>query len=170
MAAYEQESDTHIYFYGGVFSNFAYCPSGVSVAIGDELIAFRTSEHAFMALKAHEFGDTDAIEQLKEAVRPSDAKHIGRTVRNFDNDRWSEVRYDAMKAALLAKFTQNENHQRTLLETGNKILVEASPSDRVWGVGLEIGDRRLYSERTWQGQNLLGQCLIEVREIIRQTA
>ena len=156
MAAYEQESDTHIYFYGGVFSNFAYCPSGVSVAIGDELIAFRTSEHAFMALKAHEFGDTDA-------------KHIGRTVNNFDIDRWANVRYDAMKAALLAKFTQNENHKRALLDTGNKILVEASPSDRVWGVGLEIGDRRLYSENTWRGQNLLGQCLMEVREIIRQT-
>lgn len=170
MAAYEQESDTHIYFYGGVFSNFAYCPSGVSVAIGDELIAFRTSEHAFMALKAHEFGDTDAIEQLKEAVRPSDAKHIGRTVRNIANDRWSEVRYDAMRAVLLAKFTQNENHKRALLDTGNKILVEASPSDRVWGVGLEIGDRRLYSQNTWRGQNLLGQCLMEVREIIRQTA
>ena len=72
MANCEQESETHIYFYGGAFSNFAYCPSGVAVVIGDELVAFRTSEHAFMALKAHEFEDIDAIEQLKEAVRPSD--------------------------------------------------------------------------------------------------
>lgn len=170
MANYEQESETHIYFYGGVFSNFAYCPSGVAIVLGNELVAFRTAEHAFMALKAHEFGDVDAIEQLKEAVRPSDAKHIGREVRNFDNKRWAIVRFDAMKAALLAKFTQNENHKQTLLETGNKILVEASPSDRVWGVGVGIGDRRLYSERTWRGQNLLGQALMEIREIIRQTA
>lgn len=170
MATYEQESETHVYFYGGGFSNFAYCPSGVAVAIGDELIAFRTSEHAFMALKAHEFGDKDAIEELKEATRPSDARNIGRNIRGFDNNRWIAVRYDAMKAALLAKFSQNDNHKESLLGTGDKVLVEASPHDRVWGVGREIGDRRLYSEKTWRGQNLLGQCLMEVRDIIRQTA
>ena len=170
MAAYEQESETHIYFYGGAFSNFAYCPSGVAVVIGDELIAFRTAEHAFSALKAYKFGDADAIEQLKEAIRPSDAKHIGRNVRGFDNNRWTEVHYDAMRTVLLAKFTQNENHKKSLLETDSKIIVEASPYDCLWGVGREIVDRRLYSERTWRGQNLLGQCLMEVRDIIRQNA
>jgi len=166
MRIYEQESETHIYFYGGAFSNFATCPNGCAIEINGSVISFKTSEHAFMALKAVEFGDTVALKRIIEAKYPGEAKRIGRHAKGYNNATWSRVRYDRMKQCLVAKYTQNEYYKNKLLKTGDKVLVEASPTDKIWGVGVGIGDRALYSESTWNGQNLLGRCLMEVRSEI----
>ena len=166
MGFYEQESETHIYFYRGAFSNFATCRNGCAIEINGSVISFKTSEHALMALKAVEFGDTVALKRIIEAKYPGDARRIGRHIKGYNNDTWSRVRYDRMKQCLVAKYTQNEYYKNELLKTGDKVLVDASPTDKIWGVGVGIGDRALYSESTWNGQNLLGRCLMEVRSEI----
>lgn len=166
MSSYEQESETHIYFYGGVFSNFVTCHNGCAIEIDGRKISFKTSEHAFNALKAVEFGDMVSLKRIIESNYSSDAKEIGRYIKGFDDVVWERVRYDRMKQCLVAKYTQNENYRKILLETGNKVLVEARPTDKVWGVGVAIGDRNLYNELTWKGRNLLGRCLMEVRDEI----
>ena len=91
MKLRELESETHIYFYGGVFSNMTTCQNGVPIEIDNDIVAFRTSEHAFMALKAVEFGDVDSFNQIMNAPTPFDAKKIGRKVKGFDAKKWNSV-------------------------------------------------------------------------------
>ena len=165
MNFHEQESETHIYFDGGILSNFSTCRSGCAVDIGDMKIAFKTSEHAFMALKAYEFGDMAALKQIIDAPTPRDVRNIGDRIKGYNKAKWERVCYDRMKQCLVAKFTQNENYRKALLDTGTKVLVYAC-YNRFWGVGVSMGHRELYSESTWNGQNLLGRCLMEVRSEI----
>lgn len=166
----EYESQTHIYFYGGLFSNFSTCHNGCAIRIAGDMIAFKTSEHAFMASKAVEFNDLKALQRIINADYAGYAKKIGRQVKGFDPVHWDSVRYERMRQCLLAKYSQNELHQQALLASGDKILVEASPTDRIWGVGLGLNNRDLYDESKWKGKNLLGKCLMEVREQLKGDA
>jgi hypothetical protein len=96
---------------------------------------------------------------------PQDAKGIGRQIRNYNDRIWSAKRYHAMVQVLEAKFEDPELKE-ILLATGDRIIVEASPYDRIWGVGLSEEDDDLY-KGNWKGQNLLGKALMEVREKLR---
>lgn len=93
-------------------------------------------------------------------------KKLGRKVRNYDDSIWKEKRYDVVVKGNIAKFSQNEKLRSFLLSTGSKILVEASPKDTIWGIGLEESSPDALSPRKWQGENLLGFALMEVRDII----
>ena len=94
--------------------------------------------------------------------RRHDLRH--RRVRGFSEDRWAAARYDIVVAGNVAKFSQNDELRRYLLSTGTRVLVEASPLDRVWGIGLAEDDQRARSPSRWRGKNLLGFALMEVRE------
>lgn len=150
-------TDTHIYFWRNKapFSNFYRRPFTYK---GYDL---QFSEQGFMMEKANLF-DPSKVEAIARATQPDKAKALGRAVQNYDDAVWSSVRYDKMVEVLRAKFTEPFMRD-ILLRTGDRVIVEASPYDRIWGVGLDVKDPRILDEKNWRGQNLLGKALMEVR-------
>lgn len=127
-------------------------------------LRYPTTEHHMMAQKAVLFGDDVALAKILEAETPAEAKKLGRTVRGFDEQRWRDARAQIVYQGNLAKFRQHEHMGQYLRATEGRILVEASPMDRIWGIGLSKDDARAQDPRTWRGQNLLGFVLMEVRQ------
>ena len=130
-------------------------------------IAYPTAEHFMMAGKARLFGDVEVEERVLAASTPKQAKALGREVRPFDGARWEEARMEIVVRGNLAKFEQNPQLRRYLEGTGDAVLVEASPVDRIWGIGLAEDDPRARRPREWRGLNLLGFALMDVRERLR---
>ncbi|WP_350447851.1 NADAR family protein [Pseudomonas solani] len=127
-------------------------------------VRYATAEHWMMAGKARLFGDEQALERILAARTPADAKALGREVRGFDDARWRTHSFELVVEGNLGKFEQNPDMQRVLLGTGTKVLVEASPVDPVWGIGLAEADAAAREPATWRGLNLLGFALMQVRE------
>ena len=125
--------------------------------------SYASAEHFMMAEKARLFGDETTRAAILAASKPGAAKALGRMVRGFDDQRWMEHRFDIVVRASLAKFGQNADLRGYLLETGDKVLVEASPVDRVWGIGLAADDARAQRPSEWSGLNLLGFALMRAR-------
>ena len=95
-------------------------------------------------------------------------KALGRKVRNFDPQVWDKVKYSIVLNGNYYKFTQNKEMMDFLLSTGDKILVEASPLDTIWGIGLDKDNEKAHNIASWRGKNLLGFALMEVRDEIRK--
>ncbi|MCO7225190.1 NADAR family protein [Pleionea sp. CnH1-48] len=127
-------------------------------------IAFKTAEHFMMAEKAKLFGDQVHYDKIIHATNPGDAKALGRQVRGYEDERWIAHRFDIVVQANLEKFSQNPALSEYLLGTGKKVLVEASPVDRIWGIGLAADDPKALNPNSWCGLNLLGFALMEVRQ------
>jgi len=132
-----------------------------------EGVSYPSAEHYMMAAKARLSGDAEAVEKILAAPHPGAAKALGRQVRGFDERRWAEHRFDAVVAGNLAKFGQHPDLLGFLLGTGRRVLVEASPQDAIWGIGLAADDDRAASPENWPGLNLLGFALMEVRDQLR---
>jgi len=126
-------------------------------------VRYETAEHWMMAEKARLFGDDDAAGRIVSAPHPGAAKRIGREVRGFDQEVWEERRFGIVVAGNRAKFEQHAELGAFLRGTGTRVLVEASPVDRVWGIGLAADDPRAASPGEWEGLNLLGFALMQVR-------
>ena len=120
-----------------------------------------------MAAKARLFGDATSLARILACEHPKQAKEYGRVVVGFDENLWTKERIDLVVAGNHAKFAQNSSLQHFLLGTGEKILVEASPTDRIWGIGLTADDERAKNPAQWRGLSLLGFALMEVRERLR---
>jgi ribA/ribD-fused uncharacterized protein len=125
---------------------------------------YPTAEHFMMAEKAALFGDLEARQQVLHAKNPSTAKALGRQVRGFDEAIWLENRFSIVVRASQAKFMQNPELKQFLKQTGSCVLVEASPVDKVWGIGLAKEDVKASDPNLWLGLNLLGFALMRVRE------
>jgi ribA/ribD-fused uncharacterized protein len=125
---------------------------------------YPTAEHFMMAQKAALFGDLDTRAQVLRASNPGAAKALGRQVRGFDEAVWAEKRFEIVVRANEAKFSQNPQLQQFLATTGSRILVEASPVDKIWGIGLAQDDERAKDPNHWLGLNLLGFALMQVRD------
>lgn len=154
-------TDTHVYFFidDAPFSNFyqtAFVYKGYTLQF---------SEQGLMIEKAMLFEPSKA-EEIANASHPYQAKQLGRSIQNYDDKQWGAVRYDKMVDVLKAKFSQ-PRLKEILLETGNRIIVEGSPYDRIWGVKIDWQDDRILNETNWKGQNLLGEALMEVRDYYR---
>lgn len=124
---------------------------------------YATAEHWMMAGKARLFDDPAVLAQIVASQDPGKVKALGRQIVNFDEARWVEHRYGIVVAGNLGKFEQNPDLRRFLLSTGDKVLVEASPVDAIWGVGLAADDPDVARPEHWRGLNLLGFALMEVR-------
>lgn len=129
---------------------------------------FATGEHYMMWSKAMLFGDTGIAEQILAASHPHRAKTLGRQVQGFDQIAWEANRYAIVVDGSVAKFGQHAELRAYLLGTGDRTLVEASPVDRIWGIGLAADDPRATNPGQWQGLNLLGFALMHARERLRQ--
>jgi ribA/ribD-fused uncharacterized protein len=127
-------------------------------------VEYATAEHWMMAGKARLFDDAEGLAAVLATHNPYKAKAAGRAVRGFDDVRWREARFELVVAGNLAKFTQHPELREFLKRTGRRVLVEASPYDRIWGVGLAPTDEDVAHPARWRGLNLLGFALMDVRE------
>ncbi len=127
---------------------------------------FATAEHYMMWRKAHLFDDHDLAASMLTVEHPKDVKALGREVRGFDQSVWEATRYDIVVTGNKHKFAQHEDLREFLLATGEQVLVEASPDDRIWGIGMAADDPHAADPALWRGQNLLGFALGEVRELL----
>ena len=120
-------------------------------------------EQYMMAAKARVFHDREALTRIMASVDPGEIKALGRQVRNFDGRLWDQHKYKVVAQGNLQKFVQTPTLRQFLLDTGDKILVEASPYDRIWGIGLGKDAPEAALPPQWLGQNLVGFALMEVR-------
>jgi ribA/ribD-fused uncharacterized protein len=127
---------------------------------------YRHAEAFMMAEKARLFGDEETRQLVLLAAHPGEAKKLGRSVRGFDDETWTAARYDVVLRASVAKFGQNEALGSYLRSTGPAVLVEASPPDRIWGIGLGAGDEGARTPSQWRGLNLLGFALTHARKLL----
>lgn len=126
-----------------------------------------SAEQYMMAQKALLFNDKEVFNQIMRENNQKNIKHLGRKVRNFDNKLWEENKSRIVTEGNVLKFSQNKDMLDTLLSTEDDILIEASPYDRIWGIGMKVGDRGIYDPSKWKGENLLGFILMEVRDKLR---
>ena len=129
---------------------------------------FATAEHFMMAEKARLFGDREAEAAVLRSTEPSEAKAIGRRVRGFDEQAWADARRSIVLAGNSAKFHQHPALGAFLAAIREDVIVEASPTDTVWGIGLRETDPAARDPRRWRGINLLGFALMAVRDELRQ--
>lgn len=128
-----------------------------------DAVSYPTAEHFMMAGKARLFGDTDTLAAILAADHPHAAKKLGRQVQGFQGKAWDPVRFELVVAANVAKFGQNPELGDYLRQTEQRVLVEASPRDAIWGIGLSVEEARDRPPATWPGLNLLGFALMETR-------
>ena len=146
------------FFWSGPFSNWHPSPFVV------DGITYNCSEQYMMAEKARMFGDDATLKRIMSAADPSDQKRFGRAVQNFDKEKWDAEARNIVFKGCYAKFKQDEDLKRVLLDTVGTTLVEASPEDKIWGIGLRKNDPRAQKRETWRGTNWLGEVLTKVRD------
>ncbi|HEX9512179.1 MAG TPA: NADAR family protein [Puia sp.] len=127
-------------------------------------LTYQTAEHWMMAGKARFFGDEAALEVILASETPAKAKEGGRLVRNFDPAIWDEHKFDIVVNGNVRKFAAYPELKTFLLNTGDQVLVEASPRDRIWGIGMPGENPAARDPALWRGENLLGFALMEVRD------
>ncbi|MFM7148480.1 MAG: NADAR family protein [Gemmataceae bacterium] len=126
-------------------------------------VTYPTAEHWMMASKARLFGDEGTLQKILATEDPKAAKAMGRLVKNFDDGIWKQHARRLVTEGNAAKFGQNQSLREYLVGTGDQVLVEASPYDDLWGIGLKATDERAKNPATWNGLNWLGFALMDVR-------
>lgn len=130
-------------------------------------ISYNCCEKRMMHQKAILFGDLETAELILKEDDPKEHKKFGRLVKNFCPEEWNAVADDVVFNANLAKFSQNEDLKKLLLDTGDKIIVECAPYDAIWGNGLNITETLQTKEIDWKGTNRLGKAIMRVREALK---
>ena len=131
-------------------------------------ITYYRMEQFMMAEKARLFGDQETLAKIMATTNPREHKELGRQVKGFDKAKWDAVARDVVYKGCLAKFSQNPALKKALLATEGTSMVEASPVDRIWGIGLAEDDPRALDRSTWLGLNWLGEVLDRVREELKK--
>jgi ribA/ribD-fused uncharacterized protein len=130
-------------------------------------VTYKTAEHWMMAKKATLFNDNEILERIIQVNSPAEAKKLGREVRNYVDSVWLENRYEIVRQGSFHKFSQNLDLRTFLMNTKERILVEASPVDAIWGIGMAGDHKDIHNPEKWQGLNLLGFALMEVRDELK---
>lgn len=128
-------------------------------------VTYPTCEHWMMYHKAMLFNDVETAQKILRTSTPKEVKRLGRQVRNFDAKKWDENKYNIVKQGNLLKFSQHKDLHDYIckLAKNNIAFVEASPYDKIWGIGMRASDPRAKYPNQWLGENLLGKALTEVR-------
>jgi ribA/ribD-fused uncharacterized protein len=160
------EEEFHL-FWGGTFSQ--WLPADMEI----DGVTYSCCEQYMMAEKARLFKDEEALEKIMSTRNPREQKAIGRKVKNFVKEEWEKIQmngkpfcWNVVYKANEAKFTQNPGLLEDLVRTKGKTLVEASPYDKIWGIGRGEEDSRALSRNTWDGLNWLGEVCTELREAL----
>lgn len=147
-------------FWGGYLSNWHIAPFTISGA------RYNCVEQWMMHSKALHFHDMDTARRVMATPHPKAQKELGRKVKGFRENSWAAVREDIVFLGTCAKYRQNPDLLKLLLATGNKTIVEASPYDTIWGIGLAEDDPRAKDPSKWRGQNLLGKVIMHARAVL----
>ena len=145
----------------GCFSNWYPCSFTV------DGISYTSTEQYMMHSKAVLFGDLETAGRITATDDVAEIKALGRTAHGFDPAMWQAMRESVVERGVLEKFLQNPDLARVLLSTGDAVLAEAAAKDQVWGIGLGMQDSEKEDASNWRGENLLGQCLMNVRTALR---
>jgi len=151
--------EKYTFFYGGPFSQWYICQF-----YDEDKNKYVCAEQYMMAQKARMFGDERILDIIMTTGNPKQHKMLGRKVKNFDKEKWEEKAKDIVYQGNYYKFTQNKHLLKELYNTEGTILVEASPYDLIWGIGLKSTDERALNRENWLGKNWLGETLTRLRE------
>ena len=155
------EREGFVFFCGGWPSQWYPSPFVI------DGIGYLCCEQYMMAEKARLFGDEEMLAKILAADEPKEHKAFGRQVKPFDEERWNAVCREVVYRGNLAKFSQSDGLRSLLFATGDKILVEASPTDRIWGIGLGAEDPSAIDPSQWRGKNWLGEAIMRARATLR---
>lgn len=148
------------FFWSGPFSQWDYSPFEI------DGITFPNAETYMMWAKDQLFSGGKLESQILAAKNPKTVKALGRLVQGFNRPQWEAVAKTIVFRGNMAKFTQNKSHYKELIRTKGTTLVEASPFDCVWGIGLAESDPRCNDRNLWMGTNWLGEVLTDVRDTL----
>ena len=153
-------TDKYVFFFGGICSQWA------SSKFTIDGVKYNCAEQYMMAQKALFFKDKKQLQKIMNTDNPRDQKYYGRQVKNFDYEEWSKISRGVVFKANMAKFTQNPRMLDELLSYGDREIVEASPTDTIWGIGLAVDDPKIHDKSNWQGTNWLGEVIMDVKKTI----
>lgn len=152
----------HHFFWSGPFSQWQRSE------FTHDGVRFVTAEQAMMYQKAKLFADDVTASEILETEEPGKQKALGRKVRNFDQAIWQKHREDIVYQISFSKFDQNKGLRRKLFQTADLELVEASPFDAIWGIGIDAAMAETMEPDAWPGMNLLGKTLTRVRQDLKE--
>lgn len=155
-------TDESVFFWGGE------CSQWYSSWIEIDGEKFSCTEQYMMYKKALLFGDEEVANAIMRTQNPKEQKALGRKVSGFDKEKWEAVCRDYVYEANYAKFTQNADLLKVLISYGDREIVEASPEDKIWGIGLIYSDPKCDNKETWEGTNWLGEAIMRVRETLKK--
>lgn len=179
LGFYERVTNSHVYFLKGPLSQWwpseFMATSAISsvVAMADpdkirksypEIFTYKNCEQYMMHNKAMIMGDFESHVKILAESNPKAVKELGRNIRNFNQQLWDKLKILVVAQGNYQKFLQNKELYSYLMSTSRRTLVEASPYDNIWGVGISQESDRILSEGNWTGKNLLGKCLMDVRD------
>jgi ribA/ribD-fused uncharacterized protein len=168
----ENQDNKYLFFWGhqpnkdGSISKTCFSQWWLSSFEVDNVV-YKTAEHWMMAKKAELFNDKEVLEKIIKANSPAEAKKLGREVKNYDDAVWLENRFEIVRQGNFYKFSQNNNLKEFLINTKDRVLVEASPVDPIWGIGMASDHKDVLNPEKWRGPNLLGFALMEVRDELK---
>ncbi len=154
-------TDKFVFFWNGIYSQW------YEASFTIDGISFNTCEQYMMYKKALLFGDKDIAKQILSTSIPDEQKSLGRLVKGFDRTIWDQHCFSIVYEANLAKFSQNPELKKELIATGDRVIVEASPYDYIWGVKMRDTNENIESPEKWNGLNLLGFAIMTVRNQLR---
>jgi ribA/ribD-fused uncharacterized protein len=154
-------TDKHVFFWNGIYSQWHKAPMTI------DGIEYNSCEQYMMHQKALLFDDDEIAELIMQEENPKEQKKFGRMIKGFDKALWDKNCLAIVFEGNLAKFSQNPELKAEMLSTGNKIFVEASPLDHIWGIGLDEDAEGVDDPSYWLGLNLLGQALTLVKNQLR---
>jgi ribA/ribD-fused uncharacterized protein len=156
-----KETNKYVLFWSGIYSQWYKA----NMKIDD--IEYNTCEQYMMHQKALLFEDEEIAEEIMNEQDPSKQKFLGRRIKNFDKTIWDRHCLSIVFKGNLAKFSQNQHLKTALISTGDKIMVEASPKDNIWGIGMHFNDAGVENPANWKGNNLLGQAITLVKNELK---
>ena len=155
---------SYVYFWSKQDPKYACFSQWYQTEFEEDNVIFNCSEQYMMAKKALLFKDTSIYNKIMNTDSPPQMKRLGRKVKNFDHKIWEKERYSIVYCGNMLKFGSNIDILSILQNTGNDIIAEASPYDKIWGIGVKKS--KSLTSKDWKGLNLLGQILMEVRNDI----
>lgn len=153
-------TDKFIFFWGSIYSQ--WCPSPIVI----DGVNYNCTEQYMMAKKALMFSDFDAYREIMLEKQPALQKAMGKRVKGFDKVIWEVYCRKIVYDANYAKFTQNKGMRDELMGTIGKEIVEASPEDKIWGIGMHETHPDIEDKSKWQGTNWLGEAIMQVRNTL----
>lgn len=158
-------TDKYVFFWGtnDIYSQWHPCQFSIAGR------TFNCAEQWMMFCKARFFNNEDIVQKIMDSTDPREQKAFGRQVRNFDEAKWKIIAKDIVYKGNEAKFSQNPHLLEQLLDTGDRVIVEASPYDPLWGIGLRDNDPRALDPKQWKGLNWLGEVLTKLRDDLKNS-